>query len=676
MRTVTGSLAGLLPKGQTGLFLALSSVTGGNIVFHILAARALGPVSYGTLGALLTLLLGLVVPAGALQVSITAKVVELRSRGRTVNYVPMCLSFGAFGLVAAGLLTLSSPLIANFLHMDGLVDVVLIGLFIVPSLIGVVLRSVLLGSEKYGRLAFSLLLGNATRVLVGCSLFVFGGGVTTALIGTLSSEILAVVSMYICVPKVPKTVIPWKLTISFVSTFGGVAAFSGLWLLVGVDTFLVRHHLTATDAGLYAAVALAARSVLFLPQAAITSSLPKLAGPIAQAREHLVDLLLISLLTGLATTFALSIGATHVGPILLGPEFQLDQRVLLVLAAAAIWFGLLTALTNFHLARGNARHANRVWLGFAVLTTASWMVTPAPQTMAILVLVGGVAATVWASVPLLRLEPSSFSPTGPGPAGRGTTDLSVVVPFLNEGEMTSRTIDELLTAADDNGLLIEVLAVSDGSTDGGEVFIEQLEDKRVTVLNHHINRGKGEALRTGMTHSSGRLIAMLDGDGDIEPAQLLSMVSQIERIDCDAVIGSKQHPKSVVQTSAGRHVLTFSLWLVAKLLLGRSLPDSQVGAKVFQREVLEQVLPRTVETGYLFDLELLLVAQTLGYRRIVESPVVIASHVNSNIGLRAVCASTIDLFGLVKRMARRTADTTNATSDSGQVEAARELVTT
>jgi len=59
-----------------------------------------------------------------------------------------------------------------------------------------------------------------------------------------------------------------------------------------------------------------------------------------------------------------------------------------------------------------------------------------------------------------------------------------------------------------------------------------------------------------------------------------------------------------------------------------------------RREVLADVLPRTVVEGFAFDLELLVLAQRLGYSHVVETPVRIGRRFRSTISLRAI-ASTL-----------------------------------
>ncbi len=650
-----------IAHSQQGLFLALASVTAGNVVFHILAGRALGPSDYGTLSALLTILLGLAVPAGAIQVALTTKVVHLRRANRQVDHQQLALVFAAFGLFGAALLTTGSPALARFLNLGSISDIYLVGAFFVPTAMGIVYRSVLLGQEHFLDLSRILVFGTALRVGAGLILFATQAGVTGALIGTLISEIATTLllargcrsSTSPASPPsshVPSPLIPWRLTLRATEVIGGIAAFGGLWVLLGADTILARHHLDPIDAGAYAATALAARTVLFLPQAAVTAALPKFASERREAISHLMDTLLVCLALGLSVTVALLGLAQPVGRLVMGNAFPLDSGVMAILAGAALWLALLTALVNFHLAQGETGLAARVWIGFPVLLVLAARTTANPRGLALVVLTSGALATVALTLPLLKAGREQLAASGVGPIVPAGLDLSVVVPFLNEGQRTPQLLTDLVKSLDTTRRCrFEIIAVSDGSSDAGAGLIRAMDDPRILLIDKPISEGKGAALRTGMTLAQGRQIAMIDGDGDIAASHLVPMLQALDLFHADAIIGSKHHPHSNTNPSPSRRLLSLAGRVAAKVLLSSPIPDSQTGIKVFRRELIVDVLPRTRENGYLFDLELLLAARARGFDHLVESPVQITSTSQSTVGLLSILSSGVALLRLVGR---------------------------
>ena len=94
-----------------------------------------------------------------------------------------------------------------------------------------------------------------------------------------------------------------------------------------------------------------------------------------------------------------------------------------------------------------------------------------------------------------------------------------------------------------------------------------------------------------------------------------------EREGLDFAIGSKRHPDSVVHYPRSRRVVSWLYQQLVRLLFGLDVRDTQVGLKVFRREVTDEVLPLLLVKRFAFDLELLAVSSSLGFSRIEEQPI-------------------------------------------------------
>jgi glycosyltransferase involved in cell wall biosynthesis len=111
-----------------------------------------------------------------------------------------------------------------------------------------------------------------------------------------------------------------------------------------------------------------------------------------------------------------------------------------------------------------------------------------------------------------------------------TTELSVVVPILNERDGLSELITEIERACDSMGRAWEVVFVDDGSTDGSGELLEGLaaEHQAVRVVRLRRNFGKSAALSAGFEHSSGEIVVTLDGDGQDDPAEIPILVAKLD----------------------------------------------------------------------------------------------------------------------------------------------------
>ena len=234
-----------------------------------------------------------------------------------------------------------------------------------------------------------------------------------------------------------------------------------------------------------------------------------------------------------------------------------------------------------------------------------------------------------------ELPPDSATPAA-------LLDVTVVLPYFNPGAALRTTVEETVTALRQTGASFEVIGVSDGSTDGSERSIEALfpEDLVHILLPGH--RGKGEALRTGFRSGRGRYIGFIDADGDIPPSTLKSFVEIAHSSGPDIVIGSKRHPGSRVVYPRLRRLYSWTYQQLVRAAFGLRVTDSQVGIKLVRREVLADVLPRTVVEGFAFDLELLVLAQHLGYSNLVEAPIEVLHRFSSTVSPVAVLKTLLD----------------------------------
>jgi glycosyltransferase involved in cell wall biosynthesis len=216
-----------------------------------------------------------------------------------------------------------------------------------------------------------------------------------------------------------------------------------------------------------------------------------------------------------------------------------------------------------------------------------------------------------------------------------TLDVSVVVPYFNPGERLRPTVEALLETLGTSGLDYEIIAVSDGSTDGSEATITDLPPSLVRHLWQIDNHGKGEALRVGFQQARGRYVAFIDADGDLPPAQLGPMLRRVLQEDPDILVGSKRDPASVVANSRLRRTYSYLWHQLVTVPFHLTVGDTQTGLKVFRADVVDQVLPLTREQGFAFDLEFLVVAKHLGFTRIIEAPVQIIPRTTSTVSLRS-----------------------------------------
>jgi glycosyltransferase involved in cell wall biosynthesis len=214
-----------------------------------------------------------------------------------------------------------------------------------------------------------------------------------------------------------------------------------------------------------------------------------------------------------------------------------------------------------------------------------------------------------------------------------SVELSVVVPAYKAGRRIHENLTHLVRELDTIGAGYEVIVVSDGNTDQTVREARRHPSPAVKVFHYPMNVGKGFALSFGVAQSSGPLVTFIDADMELDPANIKTFIEQMQRSDCDAVIGSKRHPESQVSYPAFRRFQSAAYQLLVRVLFGLDTRDTQTGLKLFRREVLEQALPMLAIKRFAFDLELLVVARFLGFRKICEAPIKLDHRFESTVNL-------------------------------------------
>jgi len=169
-------------------------------------------------------------------------------------------------------------------------------------------------------------------------------------------------------------------------------------------------------------------------------------------------------------------------------------------------------------------------------------------------------------------------------ASTAPNSLTIVIPALNEEEAIAGTISKCLVARDQiakvAGLAgVEVIVVSDGSTDRTAEIAQSFEEVKVIVFEK--NRGYGAAIKEGWRQGQGTLLSFLDADGTCDPTYLAEMCRIAVEDSADVVLGSRLGPESEMPRirRLGNRIYAFLLGF----LCGRQVTDTASGMRVVRR---------------------------------------------------------------------------------------------
>ena len=166
--------------------------------------------------------------------------------------------------------------------------------------------------------------------------------------------------------------------------------------------------------------------------------------------------------------------------------------------------------------------------------------------------------------------------------------LSVIIPCYNE----KSTIKDLLEAVEKSPVSPkEVIVVDDASTDGTLDHLEsELGHLYQLLLKHDVNRGKGAALRTGISAATGDIVVIQDADLEYDPSEYEKLIQPIVEQRADVVYGSRfigaaPHRVLYFWHRVGNGFLT----LLSNMLTNLNLTDMETCYKVFRRDIIQSI---------------------------------------------------------------------------------------
>ncbi len=190
--------------------------------------------------------------------------------------------------------------------------------------------------------------------------------------------------------------------------------------------------------------------------------------------------------------------------------------------------------------------------------------------------------------------------------------LSVIMPAYNEGHLIRTSIfrirNQLRQITDD----YEIIVVNDGSEDSTAEIVSSISDGHLVLVSHETNMGKGSAFRTGFKHVTGEYTMLTDSDSEIWARDLREFVDALRYGAADIAIASKRHQLSWVQAPADRRFLSLAFNILARVVTGIRVDDTQAGLKIVRSTLLYRILPTLSIKRYALDLEFLAVASFLG----------------------------------------------------------------
>jgi len=206
-------------------------------------------------------------------------------------------------------------------------------------------------------------------------------------------------------------------------------------------------------------------------------------------------------------------------------------------------------------------------------------------------------------------------------------DISIVIPVFKESKKITSDIEAASVFLESNHLTGEIIVVDDGSDDGTSEVAKNVTVPAkvdVEVIRYDEHRGKGYAVRSGITKTRGDYVMFADSGCCVPYGNVLDGLKLLKSGACDIAHGSRKLPESKIQSPQGwyrRICAGIFRWLVNNSIkISSELTDTQCGFKIYRGDVARSLYGQCVTDGFMFDLEIIMRAEKQGYR-IKEFPV-------------------------------------------------------
>jgi glycosyltransferase involved in cell wall biosynthesis len=165
----------------------------------------------------------------------------------------------------------------------------------------------------------------------------------------------------------------------------------------------------------------------------------------------------------------------------------------------------------------------------------------------------------------------------------GAPEVSIIVPAINEAHDIGAVLDRIHRVMEQTDHRYEILVVDDGSTDATAKNAAQAGAR---VIQHPYNIGNGAAIKTGIRNAQGRVLVMLDADGQHPPEDITRLLDELQTHHMVVGARTRASDASAHRTLANRIYNRF-----AGYVCGRKIDDLTSGFRAIYTHIAREFIP-------------------------------------------------------------------------------------
>jgi dolichol-phosphate mannosyltransferase len=202
--------------------------------------------------------------------------------------------------------------------------------------------------------------------------------------------------------------------------------------------------------------------------------------------------------------------------------------------------------------------------------------------------------------------------------------LTIIIPVFNEQETVALILEKVKNLKLPSKFTKEIVVVDDHSTDKTSIILRKIKDKRIKIIRHSKNLGKGAAVRTGIANSTGDYLIIQDADLEYEPIYINDLLIPVLNNGHKVVYGTRLKNYPLNLWGKNKTVLPLHwfgnkfLTKLTNILYNSNLTDMETCYKLIARSAVKDLKINSNK----FDIEAEVTAKILklGYK-IIEVPI-------------------------------------------------------
>ena len=209
--------------------------------------------------------------------------------------------------------------------------------------------------------------------------------------------------------------------------------------------------------------------------------------------------------------------------------------------------------------------------------------------------------------------------------------ISLIIPAYHEKNRIMKSLDKYIPVLESTGLKYEIIVVIDGE-DGTENLLDGI--KNLNYYKPLLRLGKGGAVKKGFSLAKYSYIGYVDADGSLSAEDFKNLLSSLKDKPCAIASRYLKDSKWINKEPLFNRISGRGFNFLVNAFFRLNVKDTQCGAKFFNKDIIDRILPAVYVRNRTFDVSILYHVKRSGYK-INEMPVTWNHDNNSNMPIKA-----------------------------------------